>query len=130
MQVRVSQQLPTALDIPYSHPRLNAGQQGSHDDDDIFDDDGSDFDCDDNDFDCDDSDFDCDDSDLDCDCSDFDCDCSEFDCDCSHRFIGTQKLSEMLQQPYDLFKPGWADHYILGMVNQVNIWMGITRNQA
>ena len=37
----------------------------------------------------------------------------------SHRFIGTQKLSEMLQQPYDLFKPGWADHYILGMVNQV-----------
>ena len=46
------------------------------------------------------------------------------DCDCSHRFIGTQKLSEMLQQPYDLFKPGWADHYILGMVNQVNIWMG------
>ena len=37
----------------------------------------------------------------------------------SHRFIGTQKLSEMLQQPYDLFKPGWADHYVLGMVNQV-----------
>ena len=109
MQVRVSQQLPTALDIPYSHPQLNAGQQGSHDDDDICDDDGSDFDCDDNDFDCDDSDL---------------------DCDCSHRFIGTQKLSEMLQQPYDLFKPGWADHYILGMVNQVNIWMGITRNQA
>ena len=27
----------------------------------------------------------------------------------------------MLQQPYDLFKPGWADHYILGMVNQVDI---------
>ena len=37
----------------------------------------------------------------------------------SHRFLGTQKLSEMLQQPYDLFKPGWADHYVLGMVNQV-----------
>ena len=64
------------------------------------------------------------------DCSDFDCDDSDWDCDCSHRFIGTQKLSEMLQQPYDLFKPGWADHYILGMVNQVNIWMGHTRNQA
>ena len=29
----------------------------------------------------------------------------------------------MLQQPYDLFKPGWADHYILGMVNQVNIFL-------
>ena len=40
----------------------------------------------------------------------------------SHRFIGTQKLSEMLQQPYDLFKPGWADHYVLGMVNQVGTW--------
>ena len=39
------------------------------------------------------------------------------------RYVGSQKLSEMLQQPYDLFKPGWADHYILGMVNQVNIWM-------
>lgn len=37
----------------------------------------------------------------------------------SHRFVGTQKLSEMLQQPYDLFKPGWADLYVLGMVNQV-----------
>ena len=102
-QVRVSQQLPTDLAIPYSHPRLNAGQQGYYDDDDDI---------------CyvDDSDLDSDDSD--------------FDCDCSHRFIGTQKLSEMLQQPYDLFKPGWADHYILGMVNQVNIWMGHTRNQA
>ena len=45
----------------------------------------------------------------------------DIDFDPSHRFIGTQKLSEMLQQPYDLFKPGWADHYILGMVNQVDI---------
>ena len=37
----------------------------------------------------------------------------------SHQFIGTQKLSEMLQQPYDLFKAGWADQYLMGMVNQV-----------
>ena len=25
----------------------------------------------------------------------------------------------MLQQPYDLFKPGWFDAYVLGLVNQV-----------
>eukprot|EP00088_Acartia_fossae_P020565 TRINITY_DN2211_c0_g1_i10.p1 TRINITY_DN2211_c0_g1~~TRINITY_DN2211_c0_g1_i10.p1 ORF type:complete len:747 (-),score=69.80 TRINITY_DN2211_c0_g1_i10:194-2434(-) len=37
----------------------------------------------------------------------------------SHQFVGTQRLSEMLQQPYDLFKPGWADQYLLGMLNQV-----------
>ena len=29
-----------------------------------------------------------------------------------HKFIGTQRLSEMLQQPYDLFKPGWLDRYV------------------
>ena len=110
--------------------------------------DGDDNDDNDNDDDDDDDDDNYDDSDFECDCihwllgrrsclkycndddkeddnDDDIChnDCSNFDCDCSHRFIGTQKLSEMLQQPYDLFKPGWADHYILGMVNQVNIWM-------
>ena len=37
----------------------------------------------------------------------------------SQKFIGTQKLSEMILQPYDLFKAGWADTYILGMLNQV-----------
>lgn len=36
-----------------------------------------------------------------------------------HEFLGTQKLSEMLQQPYDLFKAGWFDGYVLGLVNQV-----------
>ena len=36
-----------------------------------------------------------------------------------HEFLGTQKLSEMLQQPYDLFKAGWFDTYVLGLVNQV-----------
>ena len=36
-----------------------------------------------------------------------------------HTFLGTQKLSEMLQQPYDLFKAGWFDNYVMGLVNQV-----------
>jgi len=35
------------------------------------------------------------------------------------RYVGSQKLSEMLQQPYDLYKPGWADAYIMGLINQV-----------
>ena len=33
--------------------------------------------------------------------------------------MGSQKLSEMLQQPYDLYKAGWADDYVLGLINQV-----------
>ena len=36
------------------------------------------------------------------------------------RYVGSQRLSEMLQQPYDLYKGGWADTYLLGLVNQVN----------
>ena len=36
----------------------------------------------------------------------------------SHRYVGSQRLSEMLQQPYDLYKGGWADTYLLGLVNQ------------
>jgi hypothetical protein len=35
--------------------------------------------------------------------------------------VGSQKLSEMLQQPYDLYKPGWADGYLMGLINQVHI---------
>jgi hypothetical protein len=35
------------------------------------------------------------------------------------RYIGSQKLSEMLLQPYDLHKPGWADNYLMGLLNQV-----------
>jgi len=42
----------------------------------------------------------------------------------THRYIGSQKLSGMLLQPYDLYKEGWADAYVHGMVNQVKI----TRN--
>jgi len=37
----------------------------------------------------------------------------------NHKYIGNQKLSEMIQQPYDMFKAGWADQYMLGMINQV-----------
>ncbi len=37
----------------------------------------------------------------------------------THRYIGSQKLSGMLLQPYDLYKEGWADTYVHGMVNQV-----------
>jgi len=37
-----------------------------------------------------------------------------------HRYMGSQKLSEMLQQPYDLYKAGWADDYVLGLINQVS----------
>ena len=38
----------------------------------------------------------------------------------THRYVGSQRLSEMLQQPYDLYKGGWADNYMMGMINQVN----------
>jgi len=37
----------------------------------------------------------------------------------THRYVGSQKLSEMLQQPYDLYKAGWADAYLMGLINQV-----------
>ena len=37
------------------------------------------------------------------------------------RYVGSQKLSEMLQQPYDLYKAGWADAYLMGLINQVII---------
>ena len=36
------------------------------------------------------------------------------------RYVGSQKLSEMLQQPYDLYKAGWADAYLMGLINQVH----------
>nr|XP_053635622.1 peroxidase-like [Cherax quadricarinatus] len=37
----------------------------------------------------------------------------------SHKYIGSQRLSEMLRQPYDLYKGGWCDQFIMGLVNQV-----------
>ena len=36
------------------------------------------------------------------------------------RYVGSQKLSGMLLQPYDLYKEGWADAYLMGMVNQAS----------
>ena len=38
----------------------------------------------------------------------------------THRYVGSQKLSGMLLQPYDLYKEGWADAYLMGMVNQAS----------
>jgi hypothetical protein len=37
----------------------------------------------------------------------------------THKFVGSQAISGMLLQPYDLYKEGWADAYVLGMTNQV-----------
>jgi len=37
----------------------------------------------------------------------------------NHKYIASQRLSEMLRQPYDLYKGGWCDQYIMGLVNQV-----------
>lgn len=34
-------------------------------------------------------------------------------------FPGSQRLSEMLRQPFDLYKPGRYDEYIVGLANQV-----------
>ncbi|GFG31758.1 hypothetical protein Cfor_04198 [Coptotermes formosanus] len=37
----------------------------------------------------------------------------------SHVRIGAQRLSEVLKRPLDLYKPGWYDQYLIGLVNQV-----------
>ena len=37
----------------------------------------------------------------------------------SHRYVGSQRLHEVLQQPYDLYKDGWIDNLFTGMMNQV-----------
>ncbi|KAL1122387.1 hypothetical protein AAG570_003792 [Ranatra chinensis] len=36
----------------------------------------------------------------------------------THKLIGERRLSEMLQQPYDLYKPKAIDEYLLGMISQ------------
>ncbi|XP_014255974.1 lactoperoxidase-like isoform X2 [Cimex lectularius] len=38
----------------------------------------------------------------------------------THALIGERKLSEMLQQPFDLYHPGMVDAYTLGMLSQVS----------
>ena len=37
----------------------------------------------------------------------------------THRYVGSQRLSELLMQPYDLYKGGYVDTYMLGLINQV-----------
>ncbi|XP_068081797.1 peroxidase isoform X2 [Anabrus simplex] len=37
----------------------------------------------------------------------------------THKHVGSQRLSEVLKQPFDLYKPGWLDQYVMGLVNQV-----------
>nr|CAD7573838.1 unnamed protein product [Timema californicum] len=37
----------------------------------------------------------------------------------THKFIGSQRLSEVLKRPFNLYKPGWFDQYVLGLINQV-----------
>ena len=39
-----------------------------------------------------------------------------------NRFVDSQRLSEVLLKPFDLFKPGNADSYMLGLINQVNFY--------
>ncbi|ODM90201.1 Chorion peroxidase, partial [Orchesella cincta] len=37
----------------------------------------------------------------------------------SHHYIDSTKLHEMLRQPFDMFRPGYADSFIMGLVNQL-----------
>nr|CAD7200690.1 unnamed protein product [Timema douglasi] len=34
-------------------------------------------------------------------------------------YPGSQRLSEVLKRPFNLYKPGWYDQYVLGLINQV-----------
>uniref|UniRef100_A0A0N7ZBE7 Uncharacterized protein n=1 Tax=Scylla olivacea TaxID=85551 RepID=A0A0N7ZBE7_SCYOL len=36
-----------------------------------------------------------------------------------NKYISSQRLSKMLRKPYDLYKAGWCDQYIMGLINQV-----------
>ena len=37
----------------------------------------------------------------------------------NHKKMSSKTMSELFFQPYDLLKPGVADHYMMGLVNQV-----------
>lgn len=37
---------------------------------------------------------------------------------CSLQSLDSTKLHEMLRQPFDMFRPGYADSFIMGLVNQ------------
>ena len=47
----------------------------------------------------------------------------------SHKYIGAQRLSQMLRQPYDLYKGGYCDQYIAGLMNQVSQGMDGSMSQ-
>ncbi|KAK3867852.1 hypothetical protein Pcinc_026722, partial [Petrolisthes cinctipes] len=36
----------------------------------------------------------------------------------SHKFVASRRLHDLIRQPYDLFRPGVLDEYIMGMANQ------------
>ncbi|CAG7818255.1 unnamed protein product [Allacma fusca] len=37
----------------------------------------------------------------------------------SHRFIDSEPLHKLLRQPYDVYRPGYIDTFIMGLVNQL-----------
>lgn len=41
-----------------------------------------------------------------------------------HQLIGKERLSGMLLQPFNMLKPGYADEYLVGMLNQPGLAMG------
>jgi len=43
--------------------------------------------------------------------------------------IGAERLSKMLRQPYDLYKGGYCDQYISGLMNQVSQAMDPSMSQ-
>jgi len=47
----------------------------------------------------------------------------------SHKYIGAERLSKMLRQPYDLYKGGYCDQYISGLMNQVSQAMDSSMSQ-
>ncbi|KAK4310614.1 hypothetical protein Pmani_017833, partial [Petrolisthes manimaculis] len=36
----------------------------------------------------------------------------------SHKFVASRRLHDLIRQPYDLYRPGVLDEYIMGMANQ------------
>ena len=47
----------------------------------------------------------------------------------NHKYIAAQRLSQMLRQPYDLYKGGYCDQYISGLMNQVSQGMDGSMSQ-
>ncbi|XP_043246225.1 peroxidase-like [Amphibalanus amphitrite] len=37
----------------------------------------------------------------------------------SRKYIGSRRLSELLRQPYDMYRGGFIDQYVMGLINQV-----------